>query len=49
MWPKRVGDLYNKYKNIVQLVDSEICVYWTVACRRYNIKKYWEEIFVLVQ
>jgi len=27
MWPKHVAVVYYKYKNTVQQVDSEICVY----------------------
>jgi len=26
IWPKYVGVVYNKYKNIVQLVGGEICI-----------------------
>jgi len=38
IWLKHVGVLYNKYKNTVQLIGSEICVHSTVARKMYNIK-----------
>ena len=31
VWPKHVGVVYNKYKNIVQIVVSEIFIYYTVV------------------
>jgi hypothetical protein len=31
VWPKHVGVVYNKYKNIVQIVVSEIFTYYTVV------------------
>jgi len=39
VWSKH-GVLYNKYKNIVQLAGSEICVYWTTARKICNIKSH---------
>ena len=27
IWPKRVRVVYNKYKNIVQIIGGEICVF----------------------
>jgi hypothetical protein len=31
--------VYNKYKNIVHLVDGEVCAYWTVAGKMYSINQ----------
>ena len=38
LWPKCLGALNNNYKNIVQLVGSEICLYQLVARKMYSIK-----------
>jgi hypothetical protein len=38
LWLKRLGALYNKYKNTVQLVGSEICLYYLIAWKMYNVK-----------
>ena len=38
VWPKHVGFAYNTHKNTVQIVVGEICVYYTVVWKMYNIR-----------
>jgi hypothetical protein len=38
IWLKHAGALYNKHRNVVQVVCSEICVYWTAAWKVHNSK-----------